>query len=58
MLSGEKSLTGNFLSGRRGVTIPERRRSPNHGWIRLVGARGNNLQDVTVEIRGEEKPAL
>jgi excinuclease ABC subunit A len=50
MLASEESLTGNYLSGRRGVTIPERRRSPNHGWIRLVGARGNNLQDVTVEL--------
>jgi excinuclease ABC subunit A len=50
MLASDESLTGNYLSGRRGVTIPERRRSPNHGWIRLVGARGNNLQDVTVEL--------
>ncbi|MFV1965113.1 MAG: excinuclease ABC subunit UvrA [Pirellulaceae bacterium] len=49
MLSGGESLTGDYLSGRRGVTIPERRRSPSRGWIRLVGARGNNLQEMTVE---------
>ena len=32
---------------RRGAAA--RRREPNHGWIRLAGARGNNLQHVTVE---------
>jgi excinuclease ABC subunit A len=26
-----------------------KRRVPNHGWIRLAGARGNNLQNITVE---------
>lgn len=49
LLASEHSLTGDFLTGRRGVAIPERRRTPNHGWIRLVGARGNNLRDLTVE---------
>ena len=49
LLAAERSLTGEFLTGRRGVAIPERRRAPSHGWIRLVGARGNNLQQVTVE---------
>ena len=43
------SLTGDYLARRRGVTVPGRRRPPNHGWIRLAGARGNNLRDVTVE---------
>jgi excinuclease ABC subunit A len=43
------SLTGDYLAGRRGVGANARRRSPNHGWIRLAGARGNNLKDVTVE---------
>ncbi len=44
-----ESLTGDYLAGRRGVTCGGRRRTPDHGWIRLAGARGNNLQDVTVE---------
>jgi excinuclease ABC subunit A len=45
----EQSLTGDYLFGRRGVSIPEQRRQPSHGWIRLAGARGNNLKNVTVE---------
>lgn len=43
------SLTGDYLSGRRGVATDPRRRQPNHGWIRLSGARGNNLKNITVE---------
>jgi excinuclease ABC subunit A len=49
MLTSPRSLTGDFLSGRRGVATVSKRRAPNHGWIRLAGARGNNLQNVTVE---------
>ena len=42
-------LTGDYLAGRRGRLIPEYRRNPEHGWIKLAGARGNNLQNLTVE---------
>ena len=44
-----QSMTGDFLTGRRGVSGVNRRRRPSHGWIRLAGARGNNLQNLTVE---------
>lgn len=43
------SLTGDFLARRRGISSPSRRRQPEHGWIRLTGARGNNLKNITVE---------
>ncbi|MBN1395130.1 MAG: excinuclease ABC subunit UvrA [Pirellulales bacterium] len=43
------SLTGDYLAGRRGFSPNGRRRPPDHGWIRLAGARGNNLRNVTVE---------
>lgn len=49
MLESPESLTGEFLSGRRGVSVPERRRDATHGRIRLKGARGNNLKNITVE---------
>lgn len=42
------SQTGDFLAGRRGVATP-RRRSPGRGWIKLTGARGHNLQNLTVD---------
>ena len=43
------SVTGDYLAGRRGIAGERKRRRPSHGWIRLAGARGNNLQNVTVE---------
>src|SRR6266496_588357 len=44
------SLTGAYLSGRREIELPARRRSGDHGAIAIVGARENNLKDVTVSL--------
>jgi excinuclease ABC subunit A len=44
-----RSLTGDYLAGRRGIHTSGKRRQPSHGWIRLAGARGNNLKNITVE---------
>jgi excinuclease ABC subunit A len=49
MQQAAESLTGDYLAGRRGITAAAHRRQPNHGWIRLAGARGNNLKNITVE---------
>jgi len=42
------SRTGNWLSGRRGLGAGKRRPT-TQGWVKLRGAVGNNLQNVTVE---------
>ena len=45
------SLTGHYLSGERMVAIPARRRAADPGReLRIVGARGNNLKNVTATI--------
>jgi len=44
------SLTGHFLSGRRQIPVPLRRRSARGGWLSLLGVRENNLKDVDVSI--------
>jgi excinuclease ABC subunit A len=44
-----RSLTGDYLAGRRGVGGVRNRRRASHGWVRLTGARGNNLKNLTVE---------
>jgi len=49
MESSEESLTGDYLAGRRGVMNPEKRRDTTHGWVKISGAKGNNLQDLTVK---------
>ena len=42
-----KSVTGDYLSGRRSIPVPQRRPVQKNRTIKLVGARGNNLKDVT-----------
>ncbi|HUT03911.1 MAG TPA: excinuclease ABC subunit UvrA [bacterium] len=46
----EKSLTGDYLSGRRGIPVPQKRRKPSGKFITIVGARRNNLKNINVEI--------
>ncbi len=44
------SLTGQYLSGRKRIEVPERRRRPQRGWLELLGCREHNLQDIDVRI--------
>ncbi|HWP95059.1 MAG TPA: excinuclease ABC subunit UvrA [Gammaproteobacteria bacterium] len=45
------SLTGQYLSGRRSIPLPERRLPPDPKRVLTVrGARGNNLKNINVEI--------
>ncbi len=51
IMKSERSLTGDYLSGRREVPVPsERRPFDKKRVVRITGARENNLQDVTAEI--------
>ncbi|MGO2696550.1 excinuclease ABC subunit UvrA, partial [Bavariicoccus seileri] len=43
-----KSLTGAYLSGRKKIAVPSKRRTANEGAITLKGARANNLKNVKV----------
>lgn len=43
-----KSLTGSFLSGKRGIAVPKTRRTPT-GFISIKGARANNLRNIDVQ---------
>ncbi len=43
------SLTGQYLCGAKSIAVPEERRTKNGKFLRLIGARGNNLKDVSVE---------
>jgi excinuclease ABC subunit A len=50
MLSDENSLTGDYLAGRREIPTPDTRRKVDKSRrITVVGARENNLQNVTVD---------
>lgn len=45
----EESVTGQYLSGRKQVPVPEKRREPK-GWLSITGARENNLKNISVKI--------
>ena len=51
VIGSSQSLTGAYLSGERSIAIPSKRHAarPKHH-IRISGARGNNLQNVTLEL--------
>ncbi len=44
-----ESITGKYLSGELKIPIPDERKKPN-GWLKVTGAKENNLKNVTVEI--------
>jgi excinuclease ABC subunit A len=44
------SLTGAFLSGRRKIALPAQRRPGNGQCLQIIGAKENNLKDVSVDI--------
>lgn len=45
-----KSLTADYLSGRKSIVVPKKRNSGNGKFITIKGATGNNLKNVTVSI--------
>ena len=46
----EHSITGDYLSGRKVIAVPKKRRAGNGEHIHIRGARENNLKDVSVDI--------
>ncbi|MBU6247068.1 MAG: excinuclease ABC subunit UvrA [Xanthomonadaceae bacterium] len=52
VLAAPRSVTGQFLSGKRAIEVPEKRRQPidKASWLHLKGARGNNLTGVDLAV--------
>ena len=49
IIKNKKSITGAYLSGRERIPVPEERAKPT-GWVKVAGARENNLKNIDVEI--------
>ncbi|MDO4344539.1 MAG: excinuclease ABC subunit UvrA [Eubacteriales bacterium] len=45
----KNSITGDYLSGRRSIPVPRERKQPT-GFLKVIGARQNNLKNIDVEI--------
>lgn len=45
-----ESMTGLYLSGKKKIEVPEKRRQPNGKWVEIIGAEENNLKNIDVKI--------
>ena len=51
IVASAESITGQYLQGTRAIPVPERRTpAVDELWLKIVGARGNNLKNVDVDI--------
>jgi excinuclease ABC subunit A len=52
ILAHKSSLTAKYLTGELSISIPKKRNAPSEdkGWLEIIGARENNLQNVDVRI--------
>jgi excinuclease ABC subunit A len=51
IMASKKSLTGKYLNGQENIAVPaKRRKAANNRWLKIVGARGNNLKNVTAQV--------
>ena len=48
IMANENSITGAYLSGRIRIPVPEERKQPT-GWLKVIGARENNLKNIDVK---------
>lgn len=45
----QESVTGQYLSGKKHIPVPSKRRKPNKKWLELKGCRENNLKNIDVK---------
>src|SRR5512143_3398351 len=50
IMANPHSLTGQYLSGRKQIPVPKKRREGNGKHLKIIGARANNLKELTVTI--------
>ena len=50
IMAEERSVTGQFLTGKRSISVPEKRRPVGEKWLCVKGARVNNLKNIDVNI--------
>ncbi|GAC41364.1 excinuclease [Paenibacillus popilliae ATCC 14706] len=50
IMKDKHSLTGQYLSGRKFIPVPSKRRAPDGRWLEIIGAKENNLRSVNVKL--------
>src|SRR5437588_116683 len=49
LVRNKRSITGQYLSGKKKIPVPAMRREPGDEWLVVRGAREHNLKDIDVE---------
>ncbi len=49
IINEPRSITGDYLAGRRKIQVPKSRKTPDDRWLTIKGAKQNNLKDITVK---------
>ena len=50
IMDNPASITGDYLSGRKKIAVPEKRREGNGKFLQIIGAKQNNLKNINVAI--------
>ena len=50
VMKNENSITGQYLSGKKCIEVPKKRRKGNKKSLKIIGAKENNLKNIDVEI--------
>ncbi len=50
VMKAKESITGAYLSGKKAIETPANRVKPKKGFLEIIGARQNNLDDITAKI--------
>ncbi len=50
VMANDESLTGQYLSGKKFIPVPAKRRAPQDHWLEIRGAKENNLKNVNVKV--------
>ncbi len=49
IMNEPRSITGDYLAGRKRIEVPKQRKTPDGRWLTVYGAKQNNLKDITVK---------
>ncbi len=49
IMAEPRSITGDYLAGRRKIVLPTERKKPDGRWLEVVGAKQNNLKNITAK---------
>ena len=50
VMAEPRSITGDYLAGRRKIDVPEVRSTPDGRWLTVYGCRQNNLKNIDIRI--------